>query len=131
MPAGAFAEPPSCRAARFDPGGAAEGDPVLGSPAAALGTALTRAGPRATGLSRRCAGRPEVFNVPRGPARRLRVGATRGRGVSRVPAVGALGPGGSAPVRGPLLRTGLTWLGGGAGGRAFLKFRIFTHCKCT
>ena len=40
-------------------------------------------------------------------------------GVSHFPAVGALGPGGSAPVSGPLLRTGLCWLGGGAGGGGF------------
>jgi len=38
------------------------------------------------------------------------------RGVSRFPAVGALGLGVSAPMPGPLLRTGLCGLGGGAGG---------------
>ena len=49
---------------------------------------LTRAGPRAAGLSRRCTERPEVFNVPRGLARCSRVGA---RGPRRFPLPGGWG----------------------------------------
>jgi len=78
-----------------------------------LGTVLMRAGPRAAGLSQRCTGCPELFNVPQGPARCSRVGAWA-RGISRSLVVGAQGPGISAPVTGPLLRTGLlgvSWWG--------------------
>jgi len=104
-------EPPSCRAAHFDPGGAAQGDSVPGSPVAAMGTALTRAGPWATGLSRRRAGRPEVFYVPRGPARRLRVGTTRGRGVSRFPGGWGTGPRRLRPCARPAFADGTLWDG--------------------
>jgi len=75
-----------------------------------LGTALTRAGPQAAGLSRRCTGRPEVFYVPRGPPRRSWVGdvfpGARGRaahGGSHFPAVGAQGPRRLRPCGGPTL----------------------------
>jgi len=98
-------EPPLYFTACLDPGGVAYGGPSPGSPDGRLGTVLTRAGPGAASLSRWCTGCPEVFNVPQGLARCSRVRA-RACGSSRSLAVGAQGPGVSAPVTGPFLRTG-------------------------
>ena len=117
--------------------------PILGSLDGRLGTVLMQAGLRAAGLSRQCSGRPEVFNVPRGLARCLQVGA-QARGVSHSLAVRARGPGGSAPVTGPFLQMGRlvgfggTDLGGQSHqvsrsvvGRAPWQARPTGHCRAS
>jgi len=87
--------PPSCALGPLDPGGAALAGCPLPGVRGLPGTAQTRAGPRAAGLSRRCTGRPEMFFVPRGPARcsRVRACGPWAHGPRRLPLPGGWGTG--------------------------------------